>query len=258
MITGIETFVTLISKHQIEIFFLKKVDSTNTYAKGFLQDIKANKNFAFIAEEQTQGRGNADTSWESEAGSNLTFSIVVQPHNLEAKNQFDLSKATSLGIADFLRNFVNQDDIRIKWPNDIYVNQNKIAGILIENTVAGNYVINSIIGIGLNINQKKFTSRAPNPVSLYQLTNMNYNLKDLIYQLLDYLFLRIHLMHKEESIHNEYLGKLYRFNEFHPYHYNGERIHARIERVNSFGQLELISSAGNNLVCSFKEIEFIL
>ena len=117
---------------------------------------------------QTAGRGQAGNSWESEAGKNLLFGLLFHPREVEANRQFILSQAVALSICETLSDYA--EDIRIKWPNDIYWKDRKICGMLIENTLVGRCIENCIIGAGININQQTFCSDAPNPVSLRQIT----------------------------------------------------------------------------------------
>ena len=119
------------------------------------------------AEYQTAGRGCGTNQWESERGKNLTFSILIHPKDLPATQQFHISMAISLAICEALEQYIG--DVSIKWPNDIYWRNGKIGGILIENTLKGSIIMESIIGVGLNVNQRIFKSNAPNPVSMWQI-----------------------------------------------------------------------------------------
>ena len=124
------------------------------------------------------GKGQVGNSWESEAGKNLMFSVLLHPDFVPANQQFLISQISALAVQQMLETFVKP--ISVKWPNDIYWNDKKICGMLIENDIAGTKLINSIIGIGININQKKFISNAPNPVSLTQITGKEYDLHGCI------------------------------------------------------------------------------
>ena len=122
---------------------------------------------------QTSGKGQRGNSWEAEKGQNLLFSFVLYPTFLEARHQFILSQIVSLAIKEELSRW--SDEISIKWPNDIYWKEKKICGILIENDLSGIYIGRCIVGIGININQEKFVSDAPNPVSLKQITGKKHD-----------------------------------------------------------------------------------
>lgn len=150
-----------------ELIELNTVDSTNNFLRLYQPRIPKDMVVA-TAEFQSAGKGQRGNSWESEAGQNLLFSICIHPQHITVHNHFLLSQAIALAVKQALETFTQ--GVTIKWPNDIYVGQKKIAGILIENELAGKLVKTSIIGVGININQPIFHSEAPNPISLYQLT----------------------------------------------------------------------------------------
>ncbi len=145
-----------------DIIWLDSIDSTNEEAKRHISDID---NLSVLsAYEQTEGRGQRGNTWTSTPGENLMFSIVLKNPKISARDQFSINEITSLSVVDFL----SQHGIsaRIKWPNDIYVGSKKICGILIENSLRGSDISSSIIGIGLNINQRNFDVNLPNPTSM--------------------------------------------------------------------------------------------
>ena len=145
-----------------DIIWLDSIDSTNEEAKRHISDID---NLSVLsAYEQTEGRGQRGNTWMSTPGENLMFSIVLKNPKISARDQFGINEITSLSVVDFL----SQHGIsaRIKWPNDIYVGSKKICGILIENSLRGSGISSSIIGIGLNINQRNFDVNLPNPTSM--------------------------------------------------------------------------------------------
>ena len=152
-----------------DIMWLKSVDSTNEAARRHISDID---NLSVLsALEQTEGRGQRGNSWSSNVGENLLFSIVLKfsPEDssqtfLEARDQFVLNEIAALSVVNFLS--YHEIIAQIKWPNDIYVGSRKICGILIENSLRGKHVSLSIIGIGLNINQRNFDVNLPNPTSM--------------------------------------------------------------------------------------------
>ena len=135
---------------------LKEIDSTNNYLKNLLSNYEpVAEGTVIMADYQFAGRGQHENKWQSKAGENLTFSIYLKPNFLHPNLQFYLNKSISLGVSDCITQLI-QEDCYIKWPNDIFVNNSKIGGILIENTLRGNLLKDSVIGIGLNINQKHF------------------------------------------------------------------------------------------------------
>ena len=145
-----------------DIIWLESVDSTNEEAKRQISDID---NLSVLsALEQTAGRGQRGNKWTSNTGENLMFSIVLKDPKISARDQFVLNEIASLSVVDFLS--MHGITARIKWPNDIYVGAKKICGILIENSLQGSAISSSIIGIGLNINQRNFNVNLTNPTSM--------------------------------------------------------------------------------------------
>jgi len=156
-----------------EIIFLSNVVSTNTTAADYIRSGMTREGMVIRAGYQSAGKGQLGNSWESEDGKNLLFSIILFPNMLAATEQFLLCEFISLGIHDYLNTIIS--GCKIKWPNDIYAGDDKIAGILIENSLAGNAITSSVAGIGLNINQEVFSEQIPNPVSLKMITGINYD-----------------------------------------------------------------------------------
>ena len=191
------------------IIWLEETDSTNKFIKT-LVDNNAIKNGTIIsAKKQTDGRGQLSNIWLSEPNKNLTFSIYLKT-NIKATHQFYISKIIALSIYEFINSITN--DVKIKWPNDIYIKNKKVAGILIENTIQGEYITKTIIGIGVNINQTEFDKLLPNPISLKNITNKNYNLKDILAEIDAIIKTKIKLLNNFKTIDKEYNSKLYLLN----------------------------------------------
>jgi BirA family biotin operon repressor/biotin-[acetyl-CoA-carboxylase] ligase len=212
-----------------------------------------------IAYNQTQGKGTDSNTWESEEGKNLTFSLILYP-TLAADQQFVLNKAISLGIYDFLTNLLPDQRVSIKWPNDIYIGDKKVCGILIKNSVIGNKLDYMVVGIGLNVNQTVFTGNAPNPVSLKMVTGFEYDLDDLLQKLLNSISYRYTSVKPESirKIESDYKSALYRLMEWHEYLIKDSNIHARITGTNTYGQLLLENEKEETLVCDLKEVKFVI
>ncbi len=240
------------------IIHLKEVHSTNRYTAEMLSNsVPIADGSVIMADFQTAGKGQSGAIWESMPNENLLISIYYRPHFLKIADQFMLSIAISLAICDFLKNYI--EDVTIKWPNDIYVSNQKIAGILIENSIQQDVINNSIIGIGLNINQKVFSTQAKNACSLSQLTGIQYDLQEMLQSLCKCIEERYDTIKSADyqSIRMEYLEKLYRLQHPANYMINGQVQLGTIEGIDEIGRLAL-SINGSMHYFSNKEITFII
>lgn len=239
------------------IVHLDTIDSTNNYAAKQLLTKSLNEGTVFNAACQQAGRGQGQSVWESAKGLNLTFSIVLFPVQVEIASQFFISRAISLGVADFLSQHVS--GVLIKWPNDIYVNDKKIAGILIETAISGGKFSRAIVGIGMNINQDIFISDAPNPVSLKNLTGESYDLSLLLKDLcniLDNRYLSL-LQGGLAALHSDYQERLYNRGTWAKYSAKGEEFDGMIVGVESDGRLIIQTRTGEERGFYFKEVVFL-
>ena len=240
---------------------VKTLASTNDYLSELCKQGKAEEFYTVIAEDQTDGKGQRGNSWESEPGKNLTFSIALYPTAIEANKQFHLSMLASIAIIDTLTDYT--DGFSIKWPNDIYWHDKKICGILIENELEGQYLSQSIIGIGLNINQTEFLSSAPNPVSLYQIIGKEIDKDEvfskIIHALLGgYKALEDNFIEASACISHLYKKFLYRKDDFHIYQDKDGTFEARIHNVGNDGYLYLEDTGNNIRKYAFKEVTYII
>jgi len=237
---------------------IHETDSTNNYAANQLLTKRLPDGTVFIADSQIVGRGQASNAWESEPNMNLTFSILVYPDFLEISRQFELSKAISLGVADYLIELT--PNVTIKWPNDIYVENRKMAGILIENSIRTNKIASSIIGIGLNINQQKFISDAPNPVSLSQISGRVYNLEESLSNLCRKLNNRYQQLKSGafNQIDSDYTKILFRLGTWSPYCDENGDFEGRLLGVDVIGRLRIETKSGKINKYQFKEVAFRL
>ena len=202
------------------------------------------------ADYQTAGRGQGTNTWESERGKNLTFSILLHPVDLPANRQFLLSMQVSLAICEALSEHIG--DLSIKWPNDIYWRNAKIAGILIENRLQGQVIRDSIVGVGLNVNQRQFMSDAPNPISLWQICEHETDREQLLKDILAALGRLL-----GQEVREQYLAMLYRRKGFHPYVDKDGAFMAELEDVEDDGHLLLCDDSGGHRRYAFKEVMFI-
>lgn len=235
---------------------LKETVSTNRYAKELPED-ESHELTLVTAEFQTAGRGAGTNKWESERGQNLLFSIIAYPHQLPANQVFALSEVTALAICDTLSSYA--EGFQIKWPNDIYYNDKKIVGMLIENDLRGKQVHRSVIGVGVNINQTLFRSDAPNPVSLAQILGHEENRSQVLEQILEQFIHYYVMMEREQfpELHKRYMQHLYRRNALHTYADATGTFQAQIIDVEPTGHLNLEDENGRLRRYDFKEVRFI-
>ena len=245
-----------------EITELESVDSTNSYATELLKHRNLTEGHVIWAKQQTHGRGQRGNVWESEAGSNVTLSVVWYPVFLSPGDQFLLTQAVSLGVADFLSYKLNEAGARaavqIKWPNDLFADEHKIAGILIENSLRNGLLAASIVGIGINVNQVRFAS-GNQPVSLRMLTGRSYDVRACVEELCSFLEPRYLQLRagKHRQLHDEYLSRLYRISEWCYYGAGGRRFAGRIYGVAPDGRLLMELENGDAAAFDFKEVVFL-
>lgn len=262
---------TLFIGHPIKM--LEQVDSTNSFAMGLIKKSPPAEGYIVWAKEQSAGRGQRGTTWNSEPFANLTFSVILRPHFLPIAEQFQLTKAIALGVAGFVSHCLEDyTNVKIKWPNDIYVKNCKIAGILIENVVEQSTIKYSVVGVGLNINQVAFDPSLPNPTSLKLLiqkdplgTGKEFNPEDCLLQLCSFIekqYLDLRTTDYQQ-IDGAYSNLLYRKGIQGNYTLAGETILAQIENVNLSGHLILKKkdSSGNSYdtieVSDIKQLVFL-
>lgn len=215
-----------------------------------------------VARRQTAGRGQRGNSWESLPFTNLTFSLLVKPQALPAARQFELSMVVSLALADAVDAVLAADGVpdrcSLKWPNDLYCGDRKLAGILIENSLNGSNIARSIVGIGLNVNQKEFFSDAPNPLSLTNLTGREYDLDRLMEHIAGTIASAIDGYRAEpdgDALLARYRARMWRGAGEWPFREPGGPVfRASIAGVGADGTLSL----SNGRSYAFKEVAFVL
>jgi BirA family biotin operon repressor/biotin-[acetyl-CoA-carboxylase] ligase len=239
------------------IIKIEETGSTNQWLKEQSKKQFLDEGTTVIAEYQTAGKGQRGNSWESEAGKNITCSLLLYPDFLPVKQHFLLSKIVALGIKDAVEQYIHQ--VHIKWPNDIYYQNRKLAGILIENELTGQIIDKSIIGIGLNVNQEHFSGAAPNAVSMKQILGEEIHIDILLEKTIDAILFRYDTLRvgDTELINSDYHDSLYRNSGFHVFSdKNGNSFNAKIERVSDDGFIHLITKEGEKRNYAFKELHF--
>jgi len=239
-----------------KIIRLDAVDSTNSYTNQLLREKKLSEGTIVLTENQLKGRGQRGNEWLSKPGENLTMSLVLRPSFLTIADQYYLTKAVSLAIKELVEG-VCGEKAEIKWPNDIFVNGQKIAGILIENALRSNFLQYSVVGIGLNINQVEFPAML-HATSLKKLSGQSIDIAVCLEALCSFVEANyLKLKSDKLSLDERYLKALFQRDEWKMYRYNGNSMRAKIIGVAPNGQLLLVGETGQQLTCNFQEIQFM-
>ncbi len=248
---------TLGKASNIQLVELDETSSTNDYLRSRRADLTGRMTLA-VAEFQTSGRG-ATGQWLSARGENLLFSLLLHPTMVEASEIFILSQAICLSICQALDGFAQ--GFRIKWPNDIYWDDSKVVGILIENELAGKQVSDCVIGVGVNVNQREFGADVPNPTSLSHILGTKRVDRSLVLSSIvdafDRLYAEVEARNFDE-IREEYLRHLYHRDEEHTYEDSEGRFMATLQTVEPSGHLVLLDTQDKVRRYAFKEVKFII
>lgn len=266
---------------------LEQIDSTNAYLQRKQSEADI-RNWVVSADEQTAGKGMGSNGWESEVGKNLTFSLALDMGFLPAERQFLLSEAVPLGIVEVLDDYFEGIDtlalpsmsyraqgasvsvdgrprhdmpskLSIKWPNDIYYENHKLAGILINSTIKANMMDVSIIGIGLNVNQMQFQDWPTHPISLKMITGKDHDLQPLMERIAERIIIKVGQLKSDPSIiEQDYLKRLFRYRTWADYEVNGKVMRLLMTGIDAFGQLQLTDAAQNLHSFDIKEIKFLV
>lgn len=243
----------------MHIIHFDTIDSTNAWLRLYVGEL----DHATVVETdfQTAGKGQATNKWESENGKNLLFSLLLEPTKIPISQQFLLSELVAVSMADVLSETL-QTDVRIKWPNDIYVADCKLSGILIETILSGNVMAKAIVGIGLNVNQERFVSDAPNPISMARIAQKSFDRTEILTKIVGKIvenYNQFDVKTDMESLQTRYFSKLYRNSGFHTFALpSGEKFSAKIAKIEPTGQMILQNEKGETRSFAFKEVAFVL
>ena len=236
---------------------IKECDSTNAFMQRLLAQVPLEEGTVVCTEFQTKGRGQLTNVWEAEAGKNILCSILLRPTTLPIKSQFLISQAISVAIVDVLNTFT--EGFSIKWPNDIYYKENKIAGILIENTLSSSGIDTCIIGLGLNVNQESFKSDAPNPISLYNIIGRETSVAELLGSILENFSKVYSLMYADvETLREKYFSMLLFNKQMRTYEDANGTFQGKIIDVESDGHLIIEDGKGARRRYAFKAVSYKL
>ncbi|MGB4844420.1 MAG: biotin--[acetyl-CoA-carboxylase] ligase [Ferruginibacter sp.] len=234
---------------------LDTVDSTNNYAMAQIHAGLTRHGMTWFTKEQTAGKGQRGRSWKTEKGKNIAMSLVLKPDRLQINNQFHLSAAVALACFEFFDGYAG-GETKIKWPNDLYWRDRKAGGILIENVLQGKNWKWAVVGIGININQTKYSSTIQNPVSLKQITGKDFDVIALAKILYDLLMKNLAALKKDNTAVTAYNEHLYKLNHLVTLKKDGTAFQTVIKEVSATGRLVTVDAVEQEF--DFGEVEWVL
>ena len=242
----------------MKITHFKTLESTNAYLQNLLNEGVDIVDNIIVTDFQTSGKGQGKNIWQSEDGKNLLFSVALDMSFLKAENQLLLTQIVSVTMINVLKKYLPEESLFIKWPNDIYFNDKKIAGILIKNEIKGMMMGTSIIGIGLNVNQTSFDENLPNPISMKMITGNDFDLKLILNDICQQLRANSQqpTTNSQQPTVNSYIKHLYRYKQWASYEHEGVVKEMMIIGYDQFGRLILKEKNDHEVVCDLKEISF--
>lgn len=243
----------------MKITRFKNIDSTNSYLQNLLDKGENIIENIVVTDFQTSGKGQGKNVWQSEDGKNLLFSIALDMSFLKAEDQFLLTQIVSVAMVEVLKKYLPEESLFIKWPNDIYFNDKKIAGILIKNEIKGMMMGTSIIGIGLNVNQTSFDENLPNPISMKMITGKDYDLEEILLAVYKSLSHRVTESPSDSNtsfVVQNYNKHLFLYKQWSLYEHESLIKEMMIVGYDKFGRLILKEKNDREVVCDLKEIVF--
>lgn len=236
-----------------KIYKIDAISSTNEYLKQLYLEKNIYDNFLIITNNQTEGKGQGSSYWESEPKKNLTLSIYKDLKKNKLKNPFIINLIISISIIETLKKY-NLPNLKIKWPNDILSASKKISGILIENFFQKEFLISSIIGIGLNVNQISF-KKAKNAISIASIIKKKIDLTEVLDILTSKISIKLNNIDnlKKNDLLNEYESLLFKKDKISKFNINNKLIDGYIVGVNQSGKLKV--KIGNKIVREYNSSE---
>jgi BirA family biotin operon repressor/biotin-[acetyl-CoA-carboxylase] ligase len=239
---------------------LDGVDSTNNYAAEMLRQVGTTEGTLITANYQTAGRGQRSNAWQSEAGKNILCTYILKPTWMAVDRQFALNKAVALAVQRTIQSFCVQKSVRIKWPNDVLVNDSKVAGILIENTVSGGQIVSSLAGIGMNVNQQQISIDGKKVISIADVLKHSVSLDALQDELsaqLEAVYLRLR-NGNDKPIAQEFSEVLYKRDVVCVFETREGLRNYTVRGVSEQGQLMVEDEAGVRYQFNHGEVHLIL
>lgn len=246
--------------NEIQVIKFDSVESTNSTAHQLVATERPENDTVIWALEQSKGRGQRNNCWVVEPSKNLTFSIVVYPSYMPINRQFSLSEVAATSVVSVISELAADAHVSIKWPNDIYIGNKKVGGLLLEHSIMGSSIDYSIVGIGLNVNQVEFPRSLPNPTSLAIETNTEYDLEVLLERLIQSFFSQMELLKsgRYDEIHEAFKTNLFRNEGFHLFENEEGQFTAKIADVRQTGEMVLEMADGRQAAYAFKEVSYVI
>ena len=244
----------------MRLIHIPETDSTNNWLRARAEEFPSEETVAVWTDHQTAGRGCGTNTWESEPGKNLLFSVLCRPKSILATRQFLLLETMALAMKNILDFTLPQgEELKIKWPNDIYWHDRKLGGTLTECALSGQQMRWCIIGSGINVNQTAFSPTLPNPVSLAQITGYKLLLEPLLQRIVSCFEHRLNYLEQGHSdeLQEEYTAALYRRYGFHPYRDAKGDFEAQFISVDADGTLTLRTRLHLLRKYRFKEVSYL-
>lgn len=250
--------VQYLQYYKMKLVKLNAINSTNTYLKQLVKEIGASNWTVVSAEFQTLGRGQVQTKWESENSKNIIISILIKLNNLKIKNQFYLNCAISLGIYEALKDY-NLPKLKIKWPNDIMAVNKKVGGILIENSLMSDVIYQTVVGIGLNVNQEIFSNNLPKAISMKNILNKSFDRNLILLKIVASIKQQVKILEgsKFELLHQNYEKHLFKKDMASMFEENKVKFLGKILGVTNKGLLIIEKENGSINNYNFKEVKFM-
>ncbi len=240
---------------------VEETDSTNNHLNRLLAKEDFPDGFAVLAKNQTAGRGQIGHCWSSEYDKNLLFSLLLHPTFIHVADQFYLMRAVEVAIVETLRNGFGSENFVIKWPNDIYYNDRKLCGFIVDNLLTGAEITHAIVGIGLNVNQTKFDESLPNPISLANIVGEEIDKESLFKDLRTAILKEYQLLKDDdmnfEFLNNRYLYMIYKFGEWTKYSDSNGEFEGRIIDIEPTGRVVIQPKRGDFRKYYIGEVEYI-
>ncbi len=235
-----------------------KLSSTNDYCTELLSKSNPIEGTVISTYNQLDGKGQIGRKWFSDTEKNLAVSVILKPSFLEVHRMYYMNIMLSLAISTALEK-MSAFEFKIKWPNDIYYKNKKLGGLLIKQSLQGNFISSSILGFGINVNQELFPDDLPNPISLFQITQKQYDLQIVLNAILKEIEQFYHKLRSNEflKLKKQYLLKLYGRGEVHSFLANGHAFNAEIIGIDDQGRLSL-HKEGKVRHFSMQEIKLLI